>query len=360
MRASTGRFSQNFVETRRQALQTCLQQVLNHPLLYTDPDLRTFLESDTFHTDIKHRQHASASGSSAALSSSAIGLPSASSSTASAAASAFDSLKPSFLSSLTGPRFSEFDEWFDQRRATLDALEVGLKSLTGALGACSKQRLAVSASALELAGAYTALGTCELSDNVRAAVRALAEQERRRAELGEQQARDEEQHLLAVAERYARLIASVRAALQGRIRIYVAYTRAEQHLRSLRASHEKLKAKSGRTNPELVTSGLFEINEAERRALALKKDFEDVSRRLKTSEWARFEGEKVADFRAALEAYARGLVIRQREITNGWKEYVALLETGLGKRRGSGQGQQQAVATGQEDTVAASEASGNA
>lgn len=256
--------------------------------------------------------------------------------------------KPSFFSSLTSPRFAEFDEFFDQRRTMLDALEVGLKGLLTSLAACTKNRLALSSSAAELSASYTTLATCELSDNVKTALRGLSDAERKRAEVAEAQARDEEHTLLAVADQYSRSIVSVRAALQSRVRIYQAYQRSESNLKSLRNSHEKLKAKSGRTNPDLITHSLFEITEAERRVISLKKDFEDVSRLLKTSEWARFEKEKVEDFKQAIEQYAKGLVDRQKEVVEGWKKYVSLLEGGLSKRTtamANTDGQAQEVAT---------------
>jgi len=48
-----GRFDSNFVQQRRVGLQTCLQKTVNHPLLASDPDLRLFLESDTFSLDVR-------------------------------------------------------------------------------------------------------------------------------------------------------------------------------------------------------------------------------------------------------------------------------------------------------------------
>jgi sorting nexin-1/2 len=222
----------------------------------------------------------------------------------------------------------------------LDALEAGLKSLISSLTACTKNRLALSSSAAELSASYTALATCELSDNVKTALKGLSDAERKRAEVAEAQAREEEVLLLAVADQYIRSISSVRAALQSRVKNYQSYQRSESTLKSLRTSHEKIKAKSGRINPDLVTHSLFEITEAERRVISLKKDFEDVSRLLKTSEWAKFEAEKVADFKRAIEQYAKGLVERQKEVVEGWKKYVSLLEGGLGKRNSvTGEGQ---------------------
>lgn len=40
------------METRRNALEQCLQKMANHPVLQLDPDLRLFLESDTLSMEV--------------------------------------------------------------------------------------------------------------------------------------------------------------------------------------------------------------------------------------------------------------------------------------------------------------------
>lgn len=197
----TGRFSQSFVESRRAALQRCLTQILKHPLLYTDPDLRLFLESDTFVTDVKQRALSVASNSSSGI-----------------LGHASDS-KPSFFSSLTGSRFVEFDEYFDLKRSSLDALETASKGLTKHLAECTKQRTQLAAASSELMAALNNLATCELSTPVKDAFTRMADMEKRKAEIGEMQTKDEEQILLATAENYARLISSIRVCNAFRVLI---------------------------------------------------------------------------------------------------------------------------------------------
>jgi sorting nexin-1/2 len=51
-----GRFDDQFVKQRRVALEKCIQKIANHPELGKDPDLKMFLESDTFALDIKQRK----------------------------------------------------------------------------------------------------------------------------------------------------------------------------------------------------------------------------------------------------------------------------------------------------------------
>lgn len=54
-----------------------------------------------------------------------------------------------------------------------------------------------------------------------------------------------------------------------------------------------------------------------------KQDFEDVSK-LTRAEMARFDKEKVEDFKKAIEDYADGMAMRQREV-NGISTFMAVL-----------------------------------
>lgn len=43
----------------------------------------------------------------------------------------------------------------------------------------------------------------------------------------------------------------------------------------------------------------------------------------------RFDKEKTADFKDAIEKYSERLAIRQREIVDAWKRFVETLESGI-------------------------------
>ena len=53
---AVGRFDQNFVESRRAALERMLNKIASHPILQHDGDLKLFLESESFNVDIKHKE----------------------------------------------------------------------------------------------------------------------------------------------------------------------------------------------------------------------------------------------------------------------------------------------------------------
>jgi sorting nexin-1/2 len=51
-KSSFGRFDDQFVQQRRNALENCVNKIANHPVLCKDADLKLFLESDTFSLDV--------------------------------------------------------------------------------------------------------------------------------------------------------------------------------------------------------------------------------------------------------------------------------------------------------------------
>ena len=85
------------------------------------------------------------------------------------------------------------------------------------------------------------------------------------------------------------------------MRTYHAWQGADANLRRTKQTHEANRAQ-GRLAPEQLSRSLQLVGEAERRALEAKQEFDHVSRLVK-QEAARFEQERVDDFRAALEAF---------------------------------------------------------
>jgi esterase/lipase len=64
--------------------------------------------------------------------------------------------------------------------------------------------------------------------------------------------------------------------------------------------------------------------QAERRVLDAKQEFEQVSRLVKT-EVARFEQERIEDFKKSLEHLLDGMITRQKETIQAWEGFQQLL-----------------------------------
>lgn len=203
-----GRFQEQFIETRRSALERALGKITAHPILQLDPDLRLFLESDSFAHDIKGRRGDA-------------------------------SPAPSLLSSWTGPKYTEKDEWFDQRKAYLDHLEGHLKSLSKSLDTASKARLDMAAAVGDVADTASVLAESDLGAAMCTALGKLAELAQQERSAGEEQARDDVTQLLNLADEYVRFIGSVRLAFAARIRSYHAWTAADKEVVRVRQAREK-------------------------------------------------------------------------------------------------------------------------
>ncbi|KAL1740865.1 Vps5 C terminal like-domain-containing protein, partial [Schizophyllum fasciatum] len=282
-----GRFDDQFVKQRRLGLEKCIQKIANHPVLGKDPDLRLFLESDTFQLDIKHRK--------------------------SEIAHERGGMLGSIGQALTGPRFHETDEWFDRKKVYMDGLENQLRGLVKAIELVSKQRSDLATATGDFAATVADLSSSDIGKGLSNSLAGLADTERKAQDLQNTQAEQDIITLLATVDEYARLINSVRLAFTGRIRTYHAWKQADSDLARQRSQHDRNRAQ-GKIPNDRIGYAMTQLAEAERRALEAKREYESVSR-LAKDEVARFERERIEDFKAALQAFLEGMIIRQKEVS---------------------------------------------
>ncbi|KAJ7759260.1 Vps5 C terminal like-domain-containing protein [Mycena metata] len=319
-----GRFDDQFVRQRRFALEKCIHKIANHPVLGKDPDLKLFLESDTFALDIKHRK--------------------------AEIAQERGGLMATIGQSLAGPRFYETDEWFDRQKAYLDSLEAQLRGLVKAIEGVSKQRAEMSAAIAEFAVTVTDLSASDVGKQLAHSLAGLAEVERKAQDLQSLQAEQDVVTLLSTVDEYARLINSVRLAFNSRIRTYHSWRAAEAELLRVKQAHERNRAQGRGGGGERAGYSLAQVSEAERRSLDAKHEFDQATKLIKT-EVARFEQERVEDFKDSLHAFLEGMIGRQKELIGGWENYQQMLlkrvgggrgiPGGSGSNAGQGQGQGQ-------------------
>ncbi|KAJ8514579.1 hypothetical protein ONZ45_g7888 [Pleurotus djamor] len=292
-----GRFDDQFVKQRRLGLEKCIQKMANHPILGKDVDLKLFLESDTFALDIKHRK--------AELAHERGGL------------------MASIGQAVAGPRFYETDEWFDRQRVYLDGLESQLRGLAKAIDAVAKQRSELAVATGEFAQSVSDLSASDVGKSLSHSLSGLADVERIAQEIQTTQSEQDLTTLMGTVDEYARLINSVRMAFASRIRTYHTYKQSEADLVRIKQSHEKNRAQ-GRIPPERLSYSLSQIAEAEKRAAESKYDYDHVSKLVKT-EVARFEQERVSDFKDSLHAFLEGMIERQKQLIGAWENYQQML-----------------------------------
>ncbi|KAF8597667.1 Vps5-domain-containing protein [Ceratobasidium sp. AG-I] len=285
-----GRFQGTFVEARRLALNNCIQKIANHPILSTDDDFKFFVESDSFALDIKHRKAEIAHEKSGG-----------------------------FLSSITGPKFYETDEWFDGKRSYIDTLESQLRGLVKSVEIVSKHRTEVAAATAEFADALMVLSNSDLSRQLSQSLAALADVHKKARKLEDEQSQDDIILLMGTVEEYIRLISSIRLTFASRIRLHAAWQNANAEAKRVRTANEKAR-RQGKIPQDRVGAAMHEMAEAEKRAADAKQEFDQCSRLIK-AEMARFEKERVEDFKKSLEELLEGMIRRQQDVIESLENY---------------------------------------
>ncbi|KAJ1307132.1 hypothetical protein OPQ81_001250 [Rhizoctonia solani] len=304
-----GRFQGAFVEQRRQALNNCIQKIANHPILSTDDDFKFFIESDSFALDVKHRK-----------------------------AEIAQEKTGGFLSSITGPKFYETDEWFDTKRSYVDALESQLRGLAKSVETVSKNQAEVAAATGEFAEALVVLSSSDLSKQLSQSLATLADVQKKARKLEEEQSQDDIILLMGIVDEYVRLIGSVRLTFASRIRLHAAWQNANAEAKRVRTTHEKAR-RQGRIPQDRVGMSMHEVAEAERRAAEAKLEFDQCSRLIK-AEMARFEKERIDDFKKNLELLLEGMVRRQQDVIESLENYQeSLLRRSRGDSQSAGDGE---------------------
>ncbi|PKS11037.1 hypothetical protein jhhlp_002797 [Lomentospora prolificans] len=298
---AVGRFESNFVESRRQALERMLNKIASHPMLQHDPDLKLFLESESFNVDIKHKERREP-------------LPQESK-------GVLGSLGISVGSS---SKFVEQDEWFHDRKVYLDALENQLKALLKSMETMVSQRKAMAEAAGDFSSALHALSTVELSHTLSGPLDALSELQLTIRDVYDRQAQQDVLTFGIVLEEYIRLIGSVKQAFTQRQKAFYAWHSAESDLQKKRAAQDKL-LRQGKSQQDRLTQVGSEVAEAERKVHHARGLFEDMGK-LMRAELDRFEREKVEDFKSGVETFLESAVEAQKELIEKWETFLMQLD----------------------------------
>ncbi|EHA56845.1 hypothetical protein MCOR27_003621 [Pyricularia oryzae] len=300
---AVGRFESNFVESRRQALEKMLNKIAVHPTLQHDPDLKLFLESESFNVDIKHKERREplnmVGGESKGM---------------------FSSLG---IGGSTN-KFVEQDDWFHERRVYLDAMENQLKALLKAMETMVGQRKAMAEAAGDFSASLHALSTVELSPALSGPLDALSELQTTIQDVYDRQAQQDVLTFGIVIEEYLRLIGSVKQAFAQRQKAFYAWHGAETELNKRRAAQDKL-LRQGRSQQDRLNHVSAEVADAERKVHQARLLFDDMGKLMRT-ELDRFEREKVEDFKSGVETFLESAIEAQKELIEKWETFLMQLD----------------------------------
>ncbi|KAI9320720.1 Vps5 C terminal like-domain-containing protein [Dichotomocladium elegans] len=302
-----GRFQDEFVESRRIALERCLQKIVRHPMLYGDPDLKVFLESESFNIE-KRQKRAEPDTPKVSL---------------------MRSFGETITNAATSPfsKFVEVDEWFASKRSQLDGLENQLKGLLKSVEGVVKQRKDLGGAIAEFGESMIPLASAELDRDLSTHLIVLADIQKRMKEIHEQQAHHDVLTLEHTIDEYIRIIGSIRVSFNARIKAYQAYQQAESELQKKQAVYDRLhnNAQSKSAKTERLVGAQQDIHEAKQRMEEHHREFEDISRLIK-SELDRFDNEKVEDFRDSVEQFLGSMIEHQKQIVALWESYFEQTE----------------------------------
>ncbi|ORY71337.1 vacuolar sorting protein [Pseudomassariella vexata] len=295
------RFESNFVESRRAALEKMLNKIAAHPTLQHDPDLKLFLESESFNIDVKHKERREPiPGESKGI------------------------LGSMGISVGTSSKFVEQDDWFHDRRVYLDALENQLKALLKAMDTMVIQRRAMAESAGDFSASLHALSTVELSPALSGPLDALSELQLTIRDVYDRQAQQDVLTFGIIIDEYIRLIGSVKQAFQQRQKAFYSWHNAESEMQKRKATQDKL-LRQGRSQQDRLNQVGAEVADAERKVHQARLLFEDMGR-LMRAELDRFEREKVEDFKSAVETFLESAVEAQKELIEKWETFLMQLD----------------------------------
>lgn len=298
-----GRFQDDFVESRRVALERCLQKIVAHPMLYGDPDLKVFLESESFNVEKRQRR--------AEPENSKMSFMRSFGETISAATSPFS-------------KFVEIDEWFESKKNQLDALEAQLKGLLKSVEGVVKQRKELGSATADFGESMFPLASAELNRNLSTHLMVLGEIQKQMKVLHEQQAQYDIITLENTIDEYIRIIGSIRIAFNARVKAYQTYQQADSEYQKKLALFEKLKVQQ-KNKPERLVSSQQELNEMKDKVEEYQQEFQDISKLIK-NELDRFDREKVEDFRDSVEQFLRSMIEHQKQIISLWETYFEQTE----------------------------------
>ncbi|GMM33841.1 sorting nexin 1 [Saccharomycopsis crataegensis] len=313
LKQAVGRFNEQFIESRRFALEKMLQKISVSPVLQKDPDFLMFLQSNNFSNEAKEREKLTGSGASSAGDDYDMGGSSGSGSGAGG-----------FMSALGGAfsftaKVTDQDDFFLDQKAYVEDLDMYLKSFYKNFELIVQQRNELSNVTEEFANAVQSLADIETSKDSNNLLSAFSHTHHRIKELLERQSMQDLITLGSVLDEYIRILGSIRAVFAQRHKALVASTNSEHELSKKQVALEKF-TRNYRNQVDKIEAMKNEVASYETKSSGLKQKFEELSATIK-KELNRFEFEKIEDFRNAVETFLESLIESQKEAIELWETF---------------------------------------
>ncbi|XP_067090863.1 sorting nexin-1a isoform X2 [Osmerus mordax] len=285
--------SAEFVERRRAALERYLQRVVCHPSLLQDPDVREFLEREE--------------------------LPRAVSTQALSGAGFLKMIsKATDAVSKMTIKMNESDVWFEEKLQEVESEDQQLRKLHVMVESLVNHRKELSVNTAGFAKSVAMLGSSEDNTALSRALSQLAEVEDKMEQLHQDQASNDSFGFAEMLADYIRLLGSVRASFDQRMKVWQRWQDAQNMLQKKRETEAKL---LWANKPDKLQQAKEEISEWEAKVTQYERDFDRVSATVR-KEVLRFEKEKARDFKRLIVKYLESLLTSQQQLIKYWEAFL--------------------------------------
>ncbi|XP_023840625.1 sorting nexin-1a isoform X2 [Salvelinus sp. IW2-2015] len=285
--------SAEFVERRRAALERYLQRVVFHPSLLQDPDVREFLERDDM-PRAHNTQALSGAGFLKMIN------------------RATDSISKMTI------KMNESDVWFEEKLQEVEAEDQQLRKLHIMVDSLVGHRKELSVNTGGFAKSVAMLGSSEDNTALSRALSQLAEVEDKMEQLHQEQAASDSFCFAELLADYIRLLGSVRASFDQRMKSWQRWQDAQNMLQKKRETEAKL---LWANKPDKLQQAKDDITEWEAKVTQYERDFDRVSATVR-KEVLRFEKEKARDFKKQIIKYLESLLQSQQQLIKYWEAFL--------------------------------------
>ncbi|XP_069759383.1 uncharacterized protein [Narcine bancroftii] len=285
--------SAEFLERRRAALERYLQRIIKHPTLLQDPDVREFLEKDELPR---------------AVNTQALSGPRLLRMVNKAA----DAVSKMTI------KMNESDIWFEEKFQEMENEDQQLRKLHAVVETLVNHRKELAVNTGVFAKSAAMLGSSEDHTALSRALSQLAEVEERIEQLYQEQANNDFFLLAELLSDYIRLISAVRGVFDQRMKAWQRWQDAQTTLQKKRENEARL---IWANKPEKLQQAKTEITEWEPKVLQCEREFERISATIR-KEVARFEIERIKDFKSRVIVYLETLQNSQQQLIKYWEAFL--------------------------------------
>eukprot|EP00743_Colponemidia_sp_Colp-15_P004107 GILK01004432.1.p1 GENE.GILK01004432.1~~GILK01004432.1.p1 ORF type:complete len:534 (+),score=93.84 GILK01004432.1:25-1602(+) len=305
-----GRFSPEFVESRRRMLDRFLTRIAHHEDLRYSADLKNFLEAkdsafETYKDSIMRRRKDSR-GFMSVL-------------------NAFSQTVTNTLSGSRERSKTQVDLQFDEMETYLTNLETQLINVHRNAEKLVARLSDTAGGLFEFGLASTLLGQCE-SNGVGSSLNRLGSTADRLSVTCHEEVERETLYFEEPLKDYIRIVGAVKDALKTRTTALTALSAAEHNLDAKRTKSAKLAMQGGKNMQDKQKQAEREVEDADRRVAECRLSLERITKSL-TREMQRFKEEKEKDIQQLLVDYVNMQLEHAKKVQAAWQALLSEVTT---------------------------------